>query len=90
MEGRQMSEKQKIIEEFLDGAGFRERIIIGMYDEGRIYFHIDFSDELANGLMSSAFIDESIYNGIRELAANLESILEGIEQYRPEDDKQVH
>jgi hypothetical protein len=33
MKGNQMSEKQKIIEEFLDSAGVRELIIIGMYDD---------------------------------------------------------
>jgi len=85
-----MTEKQRMVEEFLDNAGFRERIIIGMYDEGRIYFHIDFSDELANGLMTSAFLDKSIYNGIEELAANLEAILEGIGKYQPEDGEEIH
>jgi hypothetical protein len=90
MEINQRSEKQKMIEEFLNNAGFRDRIIIGIYERDRIYFHIDLSDELANGLMTSAMIDESVYDGIRDLAATLETILERIEQYQPEDDKQIH
>jgi hypothetical protein len=87
MKKNQMSEKQKITEEFLDRSGFRERIIIGIHDEGRLYFHVDLSNELANGLMSSALIDQSVYDGIRDLATTLETILEGIEQYLPEDKK---
>jgi hypothetical protein len=90
MKGNQMSEKQQLIEEFLDSAGFRERILIGIHDEGRIYFHIDLSNELANGLMSSALIDGSIHDGIRDLATTLEAILEDIEHYQPEDDKKLH
>jgi hypothetical protein len=79
---------QSPIKEFLDNAGFSERIIIGMLDNAKIYFHVDLSDELAKGLMRSAVIDKSIYIGIKELAANLNAILEGIEEYRQDDDEQ--
>jgi len=85
-----MIEKQRIIEDFFNRIGFRERIIIGMYDEKRIYFHINFSDELANGLMTLAFMDEKIHMGIKELIANLEAILEGVGKYKPGEGEEIH
>ena len=85
-----MVKKQKIIEDFFSRIGFGERIVIGMYDEGRVYFHIDFSDELANGLMTSAFMDDKIHRGIKELIANLEAILEGVGKYKPGKGEEIH
>ena len=85
-----MTEKQNIIEDFFNQIGFRERIVIGMYDEKRIYFHVDFSEELANGLMTLAFMDKSIHNGIKELMSNLEAILEGVGRYRPIEGEEIH
>ena len=85
-----MTEKQDKIKEFFDKVGFRERIIIGMYDETRVYFHIDFSDELANGLVSVALLDENVYYGIEELISNLEAILEGVRGYKPTKNEALH
>ena len=85
-----MTEKQDKIKEFFDKVGFRERIIIGMYDETRVYFHIDFSDELANGLVSVALLDENVYYGIEELISNLEAILEGVRGYKPTKNEELH
>jgi len=85
-----MTEKQDMIKEFFDKVGFRERIIIGMYDETRVYFHIDFSDELANGLVSVALLDENVYYGIEELISNLEAILEGVRGYKPTKNEELH
>lgn len=79
-----------MIEDFFSEIGFRERIVIGMYDEGRVYFHIDFSEELADGLMTSAFMDKNIHEGIRELISNLEAILEGVGRYKPSEGEEVH
>ena len=64
-----MTEKHRMIEDFFNRIGFRERIVIGIYDEGRIYFDIDFSEKLANGLMTSAFMNDKIHGGIKELIA---------------------
>lgn len=85
-----MTEKQDMIKEFFDKVGFKERIIIGMYDETRVYFHIDFSDELANGLVSVALLDENVYYGIEELISNLEAILEGVRGYKPTKNEDLH
>jgi len=85
-----MIEKQKMIEDFFNGIGFRERIIIGMYDEKRLYFHINFSEELADGLMTLAFMDKKIHAGIKELIANLEAILEGVDKYKPGEGEEIH
>ena len=85
-----MAEKQHIIEDFFNQIGFKERIVIGMYDEERIYFHVDFSEELANGLMTLAFMDKSIHHGIKELISNLEVILEGVGRYRPKEGEEIH
>ena len=85
-----MTEKQDMIREFFDKVGFRERIVIGMYDEARVYFHIDFSDELANGLVSVALLDENVYYGIEELISNLEAILEGVRGFKPANNEEVH
>jgi len=85
-----MTEKQDKIKEFFDKVGFSERIIIGMYDETRVYFHIDFSDELANGLVSVALLDENVYYGIEELISNLEAILEGVRGYKPTKNEELH
>jgi len=85
-----MTEKQDMIKEFFDKVGFRERIVIGMYDEARVYFHIDFSDELANGLVSVALLDENVYYGIEELISNLEAILEGVRGYKPAKNEEIH
>jgi len=85
-----MTEKQDKIKEFFDKVGFRERIIIGMYDETRVYFHIDFSDELANGLVSVALLDENVYYGIEELISNLEAILDGVRGYKPTKNEELH
>ncbi len=85
-----MTEKQDMIKEFFDKVGFRERIIIGMYDETRVYFHIDFSDELANGLISVALLDENVYYSIEELISNLEAILEGVRGYKPTKNEELH
>ncbi len=85
-----MTEKEKIIEDFFNSISFRERIIIGIYDEGRLYFNIDFSEELANGLMTSAFMDDKIHQGLKELISNLESILDGVERYKPSEGEEIH
>ena len=85
-----MTEKQNIIEDFFNQMGFKDRIVIGMYDKERIYFHVDFSEELANGLMTSAFIDKSIHQGIKDLISNLEAILEGVGRYQPGDGDKTH
>ena len=85
-----MSEKQNMIEDFLNQIGFRERIVIGMYDNERVYFHVDFSQELANGLMTVAFMDKSIHHGIKELVANLETILKEVGRYRPTEADKIH
>ena len=85
-----MTEKQDMIKEFFDKVGFKERIIIGMYDETRVYFHIDFSDELANGLISVALLDENVYYSIEELISNLEAILEGVRGYKPTKNEELH
>ena len=85
-----MTEKQDMIKEFFDKVGFKERIIIGMYDETRVYFHIDFSDELANGLVSVALLDENVYYGLEELISNLEAILEGVRGYKPTKNEDLH
>ena len=85
-----MTEKQDMIKEFFDKVGFKERIIIGMYDETRVYFHIDFSDELANGLVSVALLDENVYYGLEELISNLEAILEGVRGYKPAKNEEIH
>jgi hypothetical protein len=85
-----MIEKERMIEDFFNSISFRERIIIGMYDEGRLYFSIDFSEELANGLMTSAFLDDKIYHGLKELISNLESILDGVERYKPTKAEEIH
>ena len=85
-----MPKKQKIIEDFFNQIGFREKIVIGIYEEGRIYFQIDFSDDLANGLMTSAFLDDKIHEGIKGLISNFEAILEGVGRYRPGEDEKTH
>ena len=85
-----MTEKQKIIEDFFNQIGFRERIVIGVYDDKRVYFHVDFSEELANGLMASAFIDSNIHQGIKELITNLEAILEGVGRFKPGEGEEIH
>ena len=85
-----MTEKQNMIENFFDQIGFSERIVIGMYDKERIYFHVDFSDDLAHGLMTLAFMDKSIHQGIKQLVSNLEAILEGVGKYRPGEGEEIH
>jgi hypothetical protein len=85
-----MIEKEKMIEDFFNSISFRERIIIGMYDEGRLYFNIDFSEQLANGLMTSALMDDNIHQGLKELISNLESILDGVERYKPSKGEEIH
>ena len=78
-----MTEKQKIIEEFFENAGFRDRIIIGLYEGKRIYFHVDFTEELANGLITMALMDEGIHQGLKQLKHNLERIIDSVEDIRP-------
>lgn len=85
-----MIEKQQMIEGLFDGIGFKERIVIGMYDEDRIYFDIDFSEELADGLMTLAFMDDKVREGIKELIVNLEAILEGVSNYKPGKGEELH
>jgi len=85
-----MTEKQQMFEGLFDSIGFKERIVIGMYDENRVYFDIDFSEELADGLMTLAFMDDKVHEGIKELIANLESILEGVENYKPGKGEELH
>ena len=76
--------------EALDDAGFRERIVIGMYGKGRIYCQIDFSDELANGLISMALVNEDVHQGLIGLASNLEAILEGVRSFKPGENDAIH
>lgn len=85
-----MIEKQQMIEGLFDSIGFKERIVIGMYDEDRIYFDIDFSEELADGLMTLAFMDDKVREGIKELIVNLEAILEGVSNYKPGKGEDLH
>ncbi|HJX33920.1 MAG TPA: hypothetical protein VJ373_01975 [Desulfatiglandales bacterium] len=85
-----MIEKQQMIEGLFDSIGFKERIVIGMYDGDRVYFDIDFSDELADGLMTLAFMDDKVREGIKELIINLEAILEGVENYKPGKGEDLH
>jgi hypothetical protein len=85
-----MIEKQQMIEGLFDSIGFKERIVIGMYDEDRIYFDIDFSEELADGLMTLAFMDDKVREGIKELIVNLEAILEGVSDYKPGKGEELH
>jgi hypothetical protein len=85
-----MIEKQQMIAGLFDSIGFKERIIIGMYDEDRVYFDIDFSEELADGLMTLAFMDDKVREGIKELIANLEAILEGVSNYMPGKGEELH
>ena len=85
-----MIEKQQMIEGLFDSMGFKERIVIGMYDEDRIYFDIDFSEELADGLMTLAFMDNKVREGIKELIVNLEAILEGVSNYKPGKGEELH
>jgi hypothetical protein len=85
-----MIEKQQMIEGLFDSIGFKERIVIGMYDEDRIYFDIDFSEELADGLMTLAFMDDKVREGIKELIVNLEAILEGVSDYKPSKGEELH
>jgi hypothetical protein len=85
-----MIEKQQMIEGLFDSIGFKERIVIGMYDEDRIYFDIDFSEELADGLMTLAFMDDKVREGIKELIVNLEAILEGVSNYKPGKREELH
>jgi len=85
-----MIEKQQMIEGLFDSIGFKERIVIGMYDEDRIYFDIDFSEELADGLMTLAFMDNKVREGIKELIVNLEAILEGVSNYKPGKGEELH
>jgi len=85
-----MIEKQQMIEGLFDSIGFKERIVIGMYDEDRIYFDIDFSEELADGLMTLAFMDDKVREGIKELIVNLEAILEGVSNYKPSKGEELH
>jgi hypothetical protein len=85
-----MIEKQQMIEGLFDSIGFTERIVIGMYDEGRVYFDIDFSEELADGLMTLAFMDDKVREGIKELITNLEAILEGVSNYKPGNGEEFH
>ncbi len=85
-----MIEKQQMIEGLFDSIGFKERIVIGMYDEDKIYFDIDFSEELADGLMTLAFMDDKVREGIKELIVNLEAILEGVSNYKPGKGEELH
>jgi hypothetical protein len=85
-----MIEKQQMIEGLFDSIGFKERIVIGMYDEDRIYFDIDFSEELADGLMTLAFMDDKVREGIKELIVNLEAIMEGVSNYKPGKGEELH
>ena len=85
-----MIEKQQMIEGLFDSIGFKERIVIGIYDEDRIYFDIDFSEELADGLMTLAFMDDKVREGIKELIVNLEAILEGVSNYKPGKGEELH
>ena len=84
-----MKKKQSIIEEFFANAGFSDRIIIGLYGEKRIYFHVDFSDELANGLISMALMDANIHQGLKQLKYNLEKIIDSVEELTP-DESSIH
>ena len=85
-----MTEKQESIREVLDDAGFRERIVIGMHGKGRIYCQIDFSDELSNGLISMALLDKNVYQGLMGLVSNPEAILEGVRNFKPRENEEVH
>ena len=88
--GGTVIKKQNIIEDLLNEIGFRERIVIGLYDEGRLHFHVDFSEDLANGLMTAAFMDKRINKGIRELISNLENIIEEVGEYKPNEGEGIH
>jgi len=85
-----MTEKQKIVEGFFDDEGFTERIIIGLYNGQRIYFHVDFSDELANGLISMALADDNVHQGIKLLIHNLKAVIDGVGEIKPETDEVIH
>ena len=78
-----MTENKIMIEDFFDNAGFQDRVIIGIYDENRIYFHVKFTDELANGMISMSLIDDGIYEGLKQLKHNLEQIIDRVDNLRP-------
>ena len=84
-----MTKKQSLIEEFFENAGFRDRIIIGLYEGKRIYFHVDFTEELASGLISMALMDENIHQGLKQLKYNLERIINAVEEIKP-DEHAIH
>ena len=84
-----MAKQQSIIEEFFDNAGFRDRIIIGLYERKRIYFHVDFTEELADGLISMALMDDKVHEGLQQLTHNLQRITEKVEELTP-DKSSVH
>ena len=85
-----MTEKQKMIEEFFDNAGFTERILIGLHEGKRIYFHADFTEALANGLVTMALMDDNIHQGLKRLKHTLEAILDGVDGMTPDNKDSVH
>lgn len=85
-----MTEKQRLVQEFMDNEGFSDRIVIGMYDGKRICFYIDFSDELANGLITMAMVDDNVHLGLKQLHHNIGAILEKVGDMKPETNEAIH